>query len=643
MDLSGSMLAAVGALSAAAAAVLVWLACRARLARRARSDLDSADAALQELAESVQAVLWRADAATFRCTYISRQVETLLGYPVERWVGEPFWEKVVHPADRERAVAVCREHIEKRRSFEIDYRLLAADGRIVWLRERVRVAERPDGSLELVGVALDVTQRKLAEALLDLQSRLFERVALGRPVASTLQLLADAVQELCPEMRILIILADDTGGRVECVSAGAVAGAGAASAGGAGGWSRPILGLGDAVLGAIACSYSEPRVPSAAERRVVDAAAELSAIVLGAARSRDALERQALAFSTIRDALVVSDPAGVILEWNPAAAALLGLPRGKAPARPLLELLGGKAGAPQSELAAAVAESLGKTGLFEGELPLHRGEEERTCQAVLVEVPGGKGTIAVLRDVTDRKRAQEASERLQESLRKSELMSALGSLVAGVAHEVRNPLFGISAALDTWEKTQVLDADGEEILEILRRQLARLGNLMQGLLEYGKPTARQLSRVAVGALAEEAVQACRPLAERGGVRVVCDLEPELPPIAVDPPRVVTALKNLLENAVQHSARGGEVRLAAARVTGAGGGWLRVSVEDRGPGFGEADLGRVFEPFFSRRNGGTGLGLSIVQNVVGQHGGRVAAGNREGGGGVLTMELPYVHG
>lgn len=619
--------------------------CRARVARARREEaeraigerqreLARADAALQDLAESVQAVLWRADAETLRCTFISRQVETLLGYPVECWLEASFWEKVVHSGDRERTLAVIREHVASRQSFEADYRLIAADGRIVWLRERVRVAERADGTLELLGVAVDATQRKVAEALLDLQSRILHQVALRAPVAVTLQLLADTVQDLCPELRVAIILADDGGQRVQCMTAGAAADD--AALGGTGGWSRPILGAGNIVLGAIACGAGATAgEPSANELRVVDAAADLAGIVIGAARSQDALQRQALAFSTVRDALVVSDQEGIVLEWNAAAATLLGLAPGRAPSGRLLDRFDGP------ELALLVADSLVREGLFEGELRLRRNDEERTCEAVLVEVPGGKGSIAVLRDVTDRKRAQEAAERLQESLRRSELMSALGSLVAGVAHEVRNPLFGISAALDSWEKTEVLDEDTAEIVDILRRQVVRLSNLMQGLLEYGKPTARQRSPVAVGAVVHEAVLWCRPLAQRAEVAVVCDLEAALPAIAVDPPRVVTALKNLLENAVQHAPRGSEVRVAAAQTVEGGQRWLRLSVEDRGAGFGAADLERVFEPFFTRRNGGTGLGLSIVQNVVGQHGGRVRAANRADGGGALTMELPYI--
>jgi len=256
--------------------------------------------------------------------------------------------------------------------------------------------------------------------------------------------------------------------------------------------------------------------------------------------------------------------------------------------------------------------------------------------AALVEAEEGPARIAkvivVAKEVTN-------VVRLQESLRSSEMMSALGSLVAGVAHEARNPLFGISAALDCWEVAQAPDAETADLLPILRQQLARLGTLMQDLLDYGKPNARGLAPASLSAVATDAVAACRPLAESRRVSLHCHLPSELPPVSADAGRLATAFKNLVENAIQHSPPGSGVRIALE--TGAVGGapTLRLLVEDRGPGFKAEDLPRVFEPFFTRRTGGTGLGLSIVERVVAEHGGRVSAGNRPGGGATLVVELP----
>jgi signal transduction histidine kinase len=98
---------------------------------------------------------------------------------------------------------------------------------------------------------------------------------------------------------------------------------------------------------------------------------------------------------------------------------------------------------------------------------------------------------------------------------------------------------------------------------------------------------------------------------------------------------VQVFHNLVENAVQHSPRGGAVEVEVAAEEE----WIVCAVRDGGPGFREGDLERLFEPFFSRRIGGTGLGLSIVQRIVDEHRGRIAAANRPEGGAVLTLRLP----
>jgi len=112
-----------------------------------------------------------------------------------------------------------------------------------------------------------------------------------------------------------------------------------------------------------------------------------------------------------------------------------------------------------------------------------------------------------------------------------------------------------------------------------------------------------------------------------------------PRLWIDRGRVVQVLENLLENAVQHSPAGSCVR---CRAQAADAGGVRFSVEDAGPGFRPEDLERLFEPFFTRRRGGTGLGLSIVQRITEEHGGRVEAANRPGGGAVMTVTLPAVY-
>jgi len=239
--------------------------------------------------------------------------------------------------------------------------------------------------------------------------------------------------------------------------------------------------------------------------------------------------------------------------------------------------------------------------------------------------------VGAMLDVSERKRVQGA-------LHRSERLATIGALVAGVAHEVRTPLFGISANLDAYaEKLQQVDESGE-FVESLHAQVNRLSALMRDLLEYGRPPSLQLSRGGVDDAMRRALRSCARTAEAAGVRLVADLRLPLYELERDPSRIEQVFENVLSNAIHHSPRGGTVRVSASYEAedGPGVSWF---VGDEGPGIPEQDLPRVFEPFFSRRSGGTGLGLAIVQRIVEEHGGRVTAANRPEGGASFTISLP----
>jgi len=267
-------------------------------------------------------------------------------------------------------------------------------------------------------------------------------------------------------------------------------------------------------------------------------------------------------------------------------------------------------------------EAFGALAVFSHEETLRIGRDEADVLAFVSE------QVAT---AIERKRAEEA-------LRRSERMAAMGGLVAGVAHEIRNPLFGLSAAVDAFEKRYA--QGGEEMaryLDRMRSQLDRVSHLMQDLLEYGKPYEPVLAEERLESILEEALDAVRPLAKERSVEVRVATAAGLPPVRVDRRRMVHVFVNLLDNAVRHSPGSGqvEVRLAPQE----DGGRLVCSVRDAGEGFRSEVLARVFEPFFSRRRGGTGLGLAIVQRIAEEHGGAVRVGNAPEGGALVDVSLP----
>lgn len=231
--------------------------------------------------------------------------------------------------------------------------------------------------------------------------------------------------------------------------------------------------------------------------------------------------------------------------------------------------------------------------------------------------------------------------RLQETLRRNERMSAMGSLVAGVAHQVRNPLFGITLALDALQQRLTGRADLARYFATLEEEARRVSAVMQDLLEFGKPAAVERQAGNLAEVVRRVAEQLRLQAEARGVTLTVDIADTLPPMLLDQPRIPHVFQNLIDNAIQHSPAGGEVRVIVRPRDGGGEPAVRCEVCDQGRGFPSEDLSRVFEPFFSRRQGGTGLGLAIVQRIVDEHGGRAWASNRNEGGAMVVVELPVI--
>lgn len=250
-------------------------------------------------------------------------------------------------------------------------------------------------------------------------------------------------------------------------------------------------------------------------------------------------------------------------------------------------------------------------------------------------------TVASLQqEIENRKKAEAEQARLQASLRRSETMSALGVLVAGVSHEVRNPLFGISSTLDAMEARFKERKEYQHYLDVLREQSNRLSRLAQELFDYGRRSGpAQVPGAVDEAIGAQAVRACAPMARQSGIKIIDSTPRGLEPIFMDPVLLLRVFQNLLENAIQHSPSGGTVAVGAEAVDRDGKAWIECTVSDSGPGFRQEDLPRIFEPFFTRRRGGTGLGLAIVQRIVEDHGGVVLAENRPEGGAMMTVRLP----
>jgi signal transduction histidine kinase len=251
-----------------------------------------------------------------------------------------------------------------------------------------------------------------------------------------------------------------------------------------------------------------------------------------------------------------------------------------------------------------------------------------------------RGAVVKLKhEIAERERAEKERAELEGALRRSETLSAMGTLVAGVAHQVRNPLFGISSILDAMTEKFGDQPQYQRYLSVLRGEIERLNHLMRDLLDYGKPPALEEAEVTITDVVEDAIKACTSLREHTGIELVKHVTLPLPTLYLDRHRLAQVFQILMDNAIRHSPPGAQVQVWVRLCNEAGQKCIECAIVDAGPGFDPGDLPRVFEPFFTRRSGGTGLGLSLAQRIVEQHAGTITAANRPEGGAIMTVRLP----
>ena len=226
-------------------------------------------------------------------------------------------------------------------------------------------------------------------------------------------------------------------------------------------------------------------------------------------------------------------------------------------------------------------------------------------------------------------------EALQEEVRKAEHLASLGRLLAGVAHEVRNPLTAIRSTVQLWERLPA-DTRTPESLAAVVGAVDRLNELVGRLLLFARAGHEARRPVDLNAVAAETAELLRAEADARGVAVETDLTPGLPSVSVADSAIRQVALNLGTNALHAMPGGGRLTLRTRPLPG---GRVELAVADTGPGVPADARERVFEPFFTTRPDGTVLGLALCREVARQHGGDVTLDPAPGPGATFRLVLP----
>ncbi len=226
-----------------------------------------------------------------------------------------------------------------------------------------------------------------------------------------------------------------------------------------------------------------------------------------------------------------------------------------------------------------------------------------------------------------------------QQMERADRLASVGEMAAGIAHEIKNPLTGIAAAITIIKDDFEQDDPRTEIINEVLEQIKRLDKTVNDLLFFGKPAPPEPAYVNLNGLVEKTLAFASQHKSGRNIEKKLELEATLPPVFVDPKQIQQVFLNLILNALQAMQNSGMLTVRTALVESGEKKLARVSIADTGPGIPAQLLPKIFTPFFTTKAQGTGLGLAICHKLVTQHGGELNVSSEDGAGTEFTVDLP----
>lgn len=629
----------------------------------------------RQLVDGIDVISWEVSLPDFVFTFVSEPAERILGYPVETWYQRDFWTKHVHPDDLGEAMRFCTEATGRGEDHTFEYRMIAADGRHVWIRDMASVVTRGGKTHSMRGAMIDITAERLAHEELAASKRRYLAIVDAHP---------DLICRFTIDCKLTF-----------------VNGAYAA-----------FFGHGEpaAMLGKKFLDFLDPTFAREAERQVRELAEYPGAPSINEQVARGSsgdsrrfswhnsvvrtengkgvefqgVGRDVTALMNMRDAVVrrdtilrtVAETVGVVLSarrWEEAIPGLLEkLASASSASCMCLVAATGEAdpkyrfvecwsaeGVRKEEYCGMLLDRItrepetGQSSVVDGRLmgvPVMVGPEPWGYLAVTAEVgrpAWTDGEVDAIRSFAgliggfiQRERMTDDLRSADEQLRQSQKLEAVGQLASGVAHDFNNLLTAIQGYVGLAKSSLATHHPAIESLEQVEEASRQATGVANALLTFTRRGSGQRRPVELASVIEPALKLLRRT-----LPASVDLRMEPTPTAVwvdaDATQMQQVILNLAINARDSMPEGGNIRI---RIESSIPSKATIVVSDNGCGMTEAVRTRAFEPFFTTKpkGSGTGLGLAIVHGIVTGHGGGISVQSSPGAGTEIRVTLPTVN-
>ncbi len=350
------------------------------------------------------------------------------------------------------------------------------------------------------------------------------------------------------------------------------------------------------------------------------------------------------------DGIIVTDAGGSVLVWNRAAEELTGIPA--------TDALGRSAATVLSDNPALVGQiektiSTGRSySDYEGEIAIKHLPPRPVGIVTSVLTDSGGSPVGVILTISDQSRVRD----LKERMRRSDRLATLGMIAAGIAHEVKNPLVGISGAAQLM-KSELRTGNGAgkgagnknliEYLDVILKEADRLNKVLEGILDFTRLKPHEIKPYNIHSILDRVLLLNEENARKSGVVLSRLYDPSLPDVIGNHDQLIQVFLNIIKNAIEVMPGGGKLTVVtrmsdlftSVQADGKKHRLMVVKVSDTGPGIKQEHLKDIFTPFFTTKDTGVGLGLALSYQIVQEHLGTIRIESQEKEGTTFSIYLP----